>query len=304
MCPNSSSIMSASTARLATAVSSDDLRTEDWSPRNFSTCPVFIFVLSECPMNACPNRSSSISLLPRGVRRALEAMRANVGHGWNVPDLASVAGVAGRTLQRQFRIFLGKAPRAALRDIRFERARRELLRGLPDAKVMNIALRCGFAHFGRFSIEYRRRYGETPSQTLRRQAVFIGALTSMPAFLVPGRDRPTIALSATETDAEHDAIARHIAEELATALTRAGVAVMSQPRSARYHLASAIRGIGSQTRLTYRLIEAETGRHLWAHRSDSALGDDAAADDHLATRIAAALQPPLRLAEIERARRK
>src|SRR5882672_4180286 len=225
MCPNSSSIMSASTARLATAVSSDDLRTEDWSPRNFSTCPVFIFVLSECPMNACPNRSSSISLLPRGVRRALEAMRANVGHGWNVPDLASVAGVSGRTLQRQFRIFLGKAPRAALRDIRFERARRELLRGLPDAKVMNVALRCGFPHCGRFSVEYRRRYGETPSQTLRRQAVLAAALSSLPRFLPSGRDRPTLAVGPIEASLENDEVARGIADELAIALTRAGISV-------------------------------------------------------------------------------
>jgi transcriptional regulator GlxA family with amidase domain len=146
-------------------------------------------------MNACPNRSSSISLLPRGVRRALEAMRANVGRGWNVPDLASVAGVSGRTLQRQFRIFLGKAPRAALREIRFERARRELLRGLPDAKVMNVALRCGFAHCGRFSVEYRRRYGETPSQTLKRQAVLANAPASKSLILVASRDQPAIALS-------------------------------------------------------------------------------------------------------------
>jgi tetratricopeptide (TPR) repeat protein len=48
----------------------------------------------------------------------------------------------------------------------------------------------------------------------------------------------------------------------------------------------------------------ETGRHLWAHRSDGALGDDSAAEEHVAARIVAALQPGLRLAEIDRARRK
>ena len=36
---------------------------------------------------------------------------------------------------------------------------------------MDVAARCGFPHFGRFAVAYRRRYGETPSQTLRRQAV-------------------------------------------------------------------------------------------------------------------------------------
>ena len=66
-----------------------------------------------------PLKPSDTPPLPRGVKRALEAMRENVGHDWSVFDLADAAGVSSRTLQRQFRIFLGKAPSAALRDIRF-----------------------------------------------------------------------------------------------------------------------------------------------------------------------------------------
>ncbi len=217
-------------------------------------------------MNARPQDSSSKPLLPRAVRRALDAMRANVGCDWSVTELAGVAGVSSRTLQRQFRIFLGKAPRAALRDIRFDSARRELLRGLPDAKVTDVALRHGLAHCGRFSVEYRRRYGETPSQTLKRQAVFVGALTSMPSLLVSRRDRPTIALCPIDASPENSDLARSIADELATALTRAGVSVTNRPGSARYQLTGMIRGSDRQTRLTFRLIDAETGHHLSAHR--------------------------------------
>ncbi len=66
----------------------------------------------------------------------------------------------------------------------------------------------------------------------------------------------------------------------------------------------AISGSDRQTRLTFRLIDAETGRHLTAYRSDGALGHDASLDEHLATRIIAAMQPCLRLAEIDRAGRK
>ncbi len=248
------------------------------------------------------DKPSGTSLLPRGVRRALDAMRADIGRDWTVCDLAAEAGLSGRTLQRQFRFFLDKAPHAVLRDLRFECARRELLQGQPDAKVMDVALRCGLPHCGRFSIEYRRRYGETPSQTLKRQAVFISALAPMPSFLVAGRDRPAVVLDPIEACPENGEIARGVAGELATALTRAGVSVASQQGSARYRLAGVMRGSGRQTRLTFRLIEIETGRHLWAHRSDGALGEDTAAEEHLATRIAAALQPCLRLAEIDRAR--
>jgi AraC-like DNA-binding protein len=60
---------------------------------------------------------------------------------------------------------------------------------------MNVALRCGFAHCGRFSVEYRRRYGETPSQTLKRQAVLANAPASKSLILVASRDQPAIALS-------------------------------------------------------------------------------------------------------------
>ena len=65
-----------------------------------------------------------------------------------------------------------------------------------------------------------------------------------------------------------------------------------------------MRGWSWQTRLTLRLIESDTGRHLWAHCADGAIGEDSAPREHLATRIAAAIQPCLRLAEIDRAQQK
>src|SRR5215472_1977342 len=109
------------------------------------------------------------SPLPRGVRRALQVIHANVGQRQNVSQLADVAGVSARTLQRQFMDFLGKSPHAVWQDVGLEQARHELLQGARGDRIADVALRCGFAHFGRFSREYRRRYGETPSCTLKRQ---------------------------------------------------------------------------------------------------------------------------------------
>ena len=251
-----------------------------------------------------PDKLSNRLLLPRSVRRALDAMHANVGRNWTVTELAAVAGISGRTLQRQFLAFLGKTPRAVLRDIGFERARRELLRGTPDAKVMDIALRSGFPHCGRFSVEYRRRYGETPSRTLKRQALFAAAFAQTPSFLVSFRDWPLVAFDEIEAVPENREIAGNIADDLASALTRTGLSIGRQPKSARYHLIGAIRGLGTEGRLTLRLIDNGTGRQLWAYRSDGVPGEAAVAGEHLAARIAAALQPCLRLAEIDRALRK
>ena len=52
---------------------------------------------------------------------------------------------------------------------------------------MDVALRCGFPHFGRFSIEYRQRYGETPSHTLKRQAIFFNTISSRFRFRLRAR---------------------------------------------------------------------------------------------------------------------
>ena len=248
--------------------------------------------------------STVTSPLPRGVRRALDAMRANIGHAWRLTELAAIAGTSGRTLQRQFLAFVGKTPRVVLREIGLECARRELLQGRPGAKIMDVALRSGFPHFGRFSIAYRRRYGETPSQTLKRQEILTDALGATPSLYVPAQDRPAVAFGPIEAATENLAVAADIADDLVTALTRAGISVATRSMAARYHLGGAIRGSGAQTHLTIRLIDTETGGQLWAHRADGVLRDDTSTTEHLAARIAAALQPCLRLAEIDRALRK
>ena len=255
-------------------------------------------------MSLLSDKLSQPSPLPRGVRRALETMRANVGHDWTVADLAAAAGISGRTLQRQFKEFLGVTPWTALTDLRFEAARRELLLGLPETKVMAVALRHGFSHYGRFSVAYRHRFDETPSTTLKRQQAFADAMAVMPATPVTNRERPMVAFDAIEAGPHTEHAALGVADELVTALARAGIAITRDPRSARYRLGGSLRMAGEQKRLTLRLIDGETGSHLWAHRFDGAFGDPADPAEHVALRIAAAVQPSLRRAEIDRAQRK
>jgi len=240
--------------------------------------------------------------LPRSVRRVLEAMHANVGHRRSVSELASVAGVSSRTLQRQFTSFLGKSPQAMQHEIGLEQARHALLQGALGEKVRSVALRCGFPHFGRFSADYRRRYGEAPSSTLKRQARFSAELAGRPVMSAPSRDRPTVALGPIETNAEHGEIAASPPDDLSTALSGAGFSVTSQAGFARYRMLAAIRGIGAHKRLVIHLIDQESGRQLWAHRTDGAAIDGSESHEQLATRIVAGLQPCLRSAEIERAR--
>lgn len=96
--------------------------------------------------------------------------RANADQAITVEDLVAVSGVAGRTLYKHFRLYKGVSPMAYLRQLRFDRVRRDLMWSNGAATVAEIAMRWGFENFGRFAGEYRRRYGERPSVTLRRRS--------------------------------------------------------------------------------------------------------------------------------------
>lgn len=114
---------------------------------------------------ALSRRSPAIA--PRDVRRATEYIHANLSQPITLGDLVSVSGVAGRTLLKHFRDVHGVSPMRYLRNLRMERVRAELCAGSPHP-VGAVALCWGFEHAGRFSVEYRGRFGESPSATLAR----------------------------------------------------------------------------------------------------------------------------------------
>jgi AraC-like DNA-binding protein len=57
-----------------------------------------------------------------------------------------------------------------VRRVRLSRCRQALLDAEPGdgQTVADIAFQNGFAHLPRFAAAYRHRYGETPSETLRK----------------------------------------------------------------------------------------------------------------------------------------
>jgi AraC-like DNA-binding protein len=106
-------------------------------------------------------------LAPRDVKRARDFIHEHLASPITLADLVEASGVPGRTLLKHFRDAHGISPMRYVRDRRMERVRGELASGSATC-VADCALRWGFAHAGRFSIEYRRRFGESPSSTLAR----------------------------------------------------------------------------------------------------------------------------------------
>lgn len=108
------------------------------------------------------------TVLPRHVRCAQDYLRAHVHEPVTTAELALAVGVSARSLNAGFKEFLGTSPMRTLRDLRLERVREDLLHGSASS-VASVALRWGFAHMGRFAIQYRQAFGESPSETLRKR---------------------------------------------------------------------------------------------------------------------------------------
>ncbi len=106
--------------------------------------------------------------MPGDVARALAWLRGHLHEPVRLDQLAAVAGTTPRTLETHFRQCLGATPLGWARHMRLVRARRALESAPARGNVTRVATDCGFAQLGRFAVAYRRAFGESPSQTLRR----------------------------------------------------------------------------------------------------------------------------------------
>jgi AraC-like DNA-binding protein len=106
---------------------------------------------------------------PQPLRRALGFIDEHASDPITLDDIAMAARLSPRGLQAAFRRHLDTTPLAYLRGVRMERAHRDLQNAEPGdgVSVAGLAARWGFTHLGRFAVEYRRRFGAYPSQTLR-----------------------------------------------------------------------------------------------------------------------------------------
>lgn len=103
------------------------------------------------------------------VTRSIEYIERHLAEPISLADIAGYVRMSPRSIQVGFREDLDTTPIAFLRDRRLDAVRRALLAAAPrdGVTVTDTAGRWGFTHLGNFSGVYRRRFGETPSQTLR-----------------------------------------------------------------------------------------------------------------------------------------
>lgn len=159
-------------ARYILAAAHDFEHTNAISTTAIATTSFEQFIVCELLVHHPHNYSEALmrlerTIASRDVKRAIDYMHANLDAPLTIADISLTAGVAGRTLFKHFRDTRDVSPMQYLRNLRFERARQELRNAPAGTSVTEIATRWGFGHLGRFAVEYRQRYGESPSETLR-----------------------------------------------------------------------------------------------------------------------------------------
>ncbi|KZM48831.1 AraC family transcriptional regulator [Labrenzia sp. OB1] len=102
--------------------------------------------------------------LPSGIRRALAYIQANLSEPVRIADIARNADMNVRTLQKGFQRAFGLSPMQVLRNTRLDAARYQLSVRRDPPSVTDVAFTNGFSHLGRFSRDYKNRFGHLPSQ--------------------------------------------------------------------------------------------------------------------------------------------
>lgn len=112
--------------------------------------------------------ASASGVVPRHVRRALDYIEHNLREDISMEAVIAASAVSARALYTGFERFVGTPPQLYIRNRRLDGVREALEEASAPVTVSELAMEWGFTHLGRFSSEYRRRFGELPSDTLRR----------------------------------------------------------------------------------------------------------------------------------------
>lgn len=104
----------------------------------------------------------------RIVRSAREIIEADAHGELVLSDLCVKLAVPVRTLHDAFQTCLGVTPKQLMLALRLNNVRRCLRHPNAKTTVTDAATMAGFFHFGHFTGQYRRLFGERPSETLRR----------------------------------------------------------------------------------------------------------------------------------------
>ena len=103
------------------------------------------------------------------LRNAIEYIQETANEAVTIETVCNEIGVGMRTLQRAFRDRYDLSPKFYLQSQKLNSIYKILLRAHPQTtRVTDVAMDQGYWHLGQFASDYRRFFGELPSDTLQR----------------------------------------------------------------------------------------------------------------------------------------
>lgn len=114
-----------------------------------------------------PTKRTAPRQRDKALQESLEIIRELGPPRAGALQLAQMAGVSKRTLEYAFRDRFGLTPAAFLKARRVAAVRRDLQAADPDrTTVSDVLASHNFWHIGQFATDYRKAFGELPSETL------------------------------------------------------------------------------------------------------------------------------------------
>lgn len=107
--------------------------------------------------------------IPDYLSKVKQFIHCNAKKKITLQALLDIARVTPFRLHEDFKRYFGITPMSYLKNYRLESIRRDILRDGAQAYVSSIALDWQITHLGRFSADYKRFFGELPTETLRRK---------------------------------------------------------------------------------------------------------------------------------------
>ncbi len=145
-------------------------REEDLSPimvSQFENMLVNMLLTNQHNNYSSVIHNDSVSIAPYFVKRVEHYIQDNAHKPIAINDMAEYAGVSSRALFTGFRKYRNTTPMRHLKEVRLQYVHEDLKRAcVGQDKVITIAYNWGFSHLGHFSTDYKRRFGETPYETL------------------------------------------------------------------------------------------------------------------------------------------
>ncbi|SLN67268.1 transcriptional regulator EutR [Roseovarius albus] len=110
---------------------------------------------------------SSLSSRQKAMYRAIDYMKENYETALPIADLCKEVGASWRTLDRAFKENFGIGPKAYFNQMRLNWVRYTLLKENECDTIFEAANHYDFWHMGQFAKDYKRLFGELPSETMK-----------------------------------------------------------------------------------------------------------------------------------------